>query len=53
MTGAWVGKSHESRDSGLPGLAESRRDPVNVLSDNANGAAPQTRPAPGSRGISS
>jgi hypothetical protein len=27
--------------------------PVNVLSDNANGAAPVERPAPGSRGISS
>jgi hypothetical protein len=27
--------------------------PVNVLSDNANGAAPHTRPAPGSRGGSS
>lgn len=25
--------------------------PVNVLSDNANGAAPHTRPAPGSRGL--
>lgn len=40
MTGARVGKSHDSRDCWLLWPVEDRRGPVNVLSDNANGAAP-------------
>lgn len=45
--------AHEHWDCETRGQADRARHPVNVLSDNANGAAPLERPAPGSRGVSS